>query len=98
MPFLSLEIKQAKKPKPETVKFRNLSNDCLTNLSIALKGTHFDYLNGLNATDCYKEFHKKFLELFNIFCPFKEYKFDPNLTKLDPWMTRGILTSRATKI
>ena len=98
MPFLSMEVKQTSKPKPETVSFRNLSNDSLINLSKALNGTDFDYLNELNANECYKEFHSKFSELFNLFCPFREYKFDPLKTRLDPWMTKGLLVSRATKI
>ncbi len=46
----------------------------------------------------YDAFDATFTELFNAYFPPIKKKFNKRFHKIEPWMTKGLLTSRRTKI
>jgi hypothetical protein len=46
----------------------------------------------------FNNFSDVFHNLYNLYCPIKEIKFNKNFHAKEPWMTRGLLISRSRKL
>ena len=88
------------KPKPKTIKKRNMKNFDETryqaDLRILLQELHDNYINE-DAEIAYSHFHKKHSNLLNKYAPIEFLTQKQVELELKPWITKGILTSIRTK-
>jgi hypothetical protein len=70
----------------------------LNNFKNALSGTDWSHVtNSNNVDDAYNLFWNSYSELFEAIFPKKKVRFNRNIHKMSPFMTAGLLVSRATK-
>jgi len=70
----------------------------LNNFKHALSGTDWSHVtNSNNVDDAYNLFWNSYSELFEAIFPKKKVRFNRNIHKMSPFMTAGLLVSRARK-
>jgi hypothetical protein len=70
----------------------------LNNFKAALSGTDWSYVTNLySVDDAYDTFWNIYLELYEMFFPKKQVRFNRNIHKKSPFMTNGLLISRNRK-
>jgi Reverse transcriptase (RNA-dependent DNA polymerase)/Endonuclease/Exonuclease/phosphatase family len=85
--------------QPKKIEFRDFSQDNLMQFGDSLRSINWDFVsNSYNTQEAYNYFSDTFLNLYNIFFPVKVVKFNRNKHCIEPWMSRGLLTSRKEKI
>lgn len=85
-------------PTPKVISSRDFSENNIANFKEKLTNLPFtEVYNHNNPTDSYETFQKIFKEAFDQNFPLKEIRFNKNYHMIEPWMTRGILRSRARK-
>jgi hypothetical protein len=87
------------KAKQQNVKSRLLTPENLTNLQNDLKNLHWnDVLLTDNVDDCYTSFWTTFKLLYDLHIPLVTVRRNRNFHKINNFMTKGLLTSRRTKV
>lgn len=85
-------------PPPVTAS-RNFSAENINKFKLSLGGLNWGgVLAELATQPAYDAFSDIFLPLFDLHFPLKKTCFNKNVHKQEKWMTRGILTSRLTKL
>ena len=96
-PFMCFSNNIMDRIKNKKRTFPNTSKENLENFKLMIQATDWQYLDKLSPKAAYAELHKKLDEYFNICCPPITINCTKNNTKLNPWMTRGLLVSRVKK-
>jgi hypothetical protein len=87
------------KPRNETVKSRFLSDAGILNFKNNLCNVDWSLVTNCNDPQvAYDNFSNTFLELYNLYFPIREAKFNRNIHKFDKWFTNGLLVSRRRKL
>jgi hypothetical protein len=87
------------KQKSNTTNARKFTPDNINNFKLNLQTQTWDSVLSCNdVNDSYNQFWDIFKFFFDINFPLKGKKFNKNLHKLNEFMTKGLLTSRLTKI
>jgi hypothetical protein len=97
-PFILLKISKTKSKLPLKVKYRKVSTEAIAELNQALLTHDYRSLKNLNAQEAYTSFKVTLDGLYDSCCPITERAFNPNTDAASPWMTKGLLISRSTKI
>jgi len=88
----------AKRHVPQVISYRQVTDQCITNLNVALENTDWNAIyNTDDVNVAYDLFGQKFSELVDLHLPIKYKKFDKYKHKREPWLTKGILASLKTK-
>jgi hypothetical protein len=92
---------QPKKPsnKPKTIISRDFSQQNLEKFNAALHNIRWGFV--LEEDDpqlSYNLFSDTFFNLYNLHFPLREIRFNVNKHSVEPWMSKGLLTSRAKKL
>jgi len=81
------------------LEYRDFSLKNITNFKLTLQNENWnEVLNSGNTQTAYDAFHEKFYQLYELFFPLVKTKFNRNVHKLEQWYTKGLLTSRLTKL
>ncbi len=98
-PIFHLLNSSKSKAKPKVINTRNFSSENINFFKESLSGQSFnDVLNEEDPQKAYDSFHKTFFDLFEITFPLQVKKFNKNIHKIEPWITKGLLKSRMTKM
>ena len=84
---------------PKFVESRNFSKHNITVFNDAL--LRFNWSTVINCKDTqqsYNNFSDSFLALYDLHFPISRFKFNKNYSRIEKWMSKGILTSRREKI
>jgi hypothetical protein len=86
-------------PMLETfVKKRIFNDDNLQNFSTSLNAINWDFISTFDsAQEQFDQFIELFLTLCDKYFPIISFKVNKNFHRLNPWMTKGLLTSRREK-
>jgi hypothetical protein len=85
-------------PSEHFVKKQFFTDENLQNFSTAINAINWDFLNTFDsAQEQYDQFNELFLTLYNQYFPVNTIKINKNFHRLNPWMTKGLLTSRIRK-
>lgn len=98
--FPIYHILSAKKKNvaPKKIKFRDFSETNIALFKHHLSHINFnDVMQENDAQVSYDIFHSKFFDLYNLVFVEKELRFNRNIHQIEPWMSRGLLTSRQNK-
>jgi hypothetical protein len=92
---------QPKKPcnKPKTIISRDFSQQNLEKFNAALHNIRWGFV--LEEDDpqlSYNLFSDTFINLYNLHFPLGEIRFNVNKHSVEPWMSKGLLTSRAKSL
>ena len=97
-PFITFDGVSLKEERFKTIKIRNESKQCMDNLNIMLKAIDWsEKLTPLSANEATVFISKTITECKDVCCEWKTIKQSINNTKLNPWMTKGLLVSRFKK-
>lgn len=98
-PILFFSKEPKSKNKPSIITYQNFSKEAINGFKNNLKSINWNSLTALqNAQEQYDEFSDVFLSLYNISFPLIKKTINRNNHAINPWMTKGLLTSRLTKI
>ncbi len=88
-----------KKPKPSPFFFkRQLKDENIDNLREALRLNNWDEVHSqTNVNSAFSLFITKFIELYDIHCPLKEYKFNKKYMPIQSHMNDFLLNCRSFK-
>jgi len=92
---------QPKKPKlkPKTVVSRNFSKQNMEKFKNSLQNMRWGFvLEEEDPQVAYNLFSDTFFNLYNLQFLLKEVKFNINQHKVEPWMSKGLLTSRYNEL
>jgi hypothetical protein len=92
---------QPKKPKlkPKTVVSRNFSKQNMEKFKNSLQNMRWGFvLEEEDPQVAYNLFSDTFFNLYNLQFPLREVKFNINQHNVEPWMSKGLLTSRYKKL
>jgi hypothetical protein len=88
----------ALKCKEKITFARSFTSQNLNNFKAALSGTDWSHVTNLySVDDAYDPFWNIYLELYELFFPKKQVRFNRNIHKKSSFMTNGLLISRNTK-
>jgi hypothetical protein len=87
-----------KKGNEKTVTLRHFTEHNLNNFKMALGGVNWNEVTNIHNVDqaCDK-FWSSYNELYNLIFPLKTVRFNKNVHSKQPFMSAGLLKSRATK-
>ena len=98
-PVIIMADSPSSKSRKLTHTFRDFSQQNINNFTNNLNLISW---NDVTSTDCpdqaFKNFNETFTTLHNLHFSPKTVKFNINYHKLEPWMSRGLLISRKTKL
>ena len=85
---------------PQYIKTRNFSDENINSFRNFLSQASFQeiYDEQQNTQSAYDKFHDIFFTLFDAHFPEKTIRFNKNIHKIEPWMSKGLLISRQTKL
>ena len=87
-----------KKKNPNFIFTRNFSETNITNFNDLLNSLSWEnVLNDNNVQSSYDAFSQIFNEMFDLYFPLRKIKFNKNIHKKSPFMTKGLMISRQTK-
>ena len=88
-----------KKPKPPPfLSKRILSEDNINNLRDALRLNNWDEVHSqTNVNTAFSMFITRFLELYDMHCPLKEFKFNKKIMPINSYMSNFLLNCRSFK-
>ena len=87
-----------KKKSPEFIYTRNFTDNNIEQFNNMLSSLGWgNVLNDNHVQSSYDNFSNTFNDLFDMFFPLRKVKFNKNVHKKSPFMTRGLLISRQTK-
>jgi hypothetical protein len=90
---------KANKVKQQKITRRLVTVENLTNLQNDLKNLHWnEVLATDNVDDCYTSFWTTFKLLYDLHIPTVHVRLNRNYHKINNFMTKGLLTSRRTKV
>ena len=82
-----------------TRQYRNFSQKTIKEFKESLKAINWDNLLSVESTQaCFDNFLDIFLTLYNLHFPLITGNINKNTNCINPWMSKGILTSRLQKI
>jgi exonuclease III len=82
-----------------TYNVRDMSDNNIKNFTDALNNLSWnDVLNVNDADTSYENFSNIFKDLHDFYFQEKKVKFNKNIHKKEPWMTKGLLISRLSKL
>ena len=86
--------------RPKFIKTRNFSNENINSFKTLLEQANFQstFNEQQNPQIAYDKFHEIFFTLFDAHFEEKTVRFNINIHKIEPWMSKGLLKSRRTKI
>lgn len=85
--------------KKKEIRRRIFNVESLSQLEDAIQSHSFNDVFSCNeAQSSYNIFHDNFYSLLDNFCPLKSITINKRITKIENWMTNGILKSRQTKL
>ncbi len=95
--FISKDCKT--KHKPNIITYQNFSSDAIDSFKNNLKNINWNSLtNFQNTQQQYDDFTDTFFSLYDISFPLLKKTVNRNNHSFNPWLTKGLLTSRQTKI
>lgn len=87
------------KKSPKFIYTRNFSEDNINNFKASLSNLSWEnVLNKSEVQHSFDEFSEIFNTLFQTFFPVLKTKFNKNIHKIEPFMTKGLLVSRCQKL
>ena len=100
LPFIIIKRGQEINRADEYIEFRNLKGVNMQNLKNELKKVNWDEVltNEISLDNCTENFIDKVSEIMNLTCPIRKFKVKKSKTCINPWMSKGLLKSRQTKI
>ena len=94
--FSNAKNVSAKKTK---ISYRDFSDVNTARFSESIRAISWNRITSIdNANNSFDEFSNIFHELYNLHFPLLQKKLNRNTHGFEPWMSRGILVSRLTKI
>jgi Reverse transcriptase (RNA-dependent DNA polymerase) len=97
--FLQPHVSKSAKQKSKNVKKRLVTTENLTNLRNTLSNLHWiDVLSTNDVNTCYDVFWTTFKTLYDLYIPLVTTRFNRNFHRISNFMTKGLMTSRRTKI
>ena len=78
------------------IKFRDFTNENMTNFKNAIINTNWDFISDYSVNDAFDEFFKVLETLYNQNFPIKHKKIGKKRLS-NPWLSRGIITSIKNK-
>jgi len=90
---LSYQDKYKIKRQPLTIEHRKMTPQNIHQIANTLSQTNWDHLNTLNVDEAFNKFTKTLQASIDVHAPVKHITIPHSKILLQPWMTRGILTS-----
>jgi hypothetical protein len=87
------------RPKPKNVETRNFSKPNIAKFKLLMSGQDWSSVTETDEIDdSYTKFWEIFQNGFGLCFPFVRTRFNKNINKIHPHMTKGLLVSRNTKL
>ncbi len=84
---------------PKTIESRNFSEPNLMAFRTALTNYNWQHILEKDcAQEAFDRFSDNFQQIFDLYFPLTKKKLNYKFNKISPWMTRGLMISRITKI
>jgi hypothetical protein len=91
-------VRPTQKNHEKTTSVRSFNLVNLNNFNTALSGSDWSpVLESNDVDESYELFWSSYIELYELFFPKKQVRFNSNIHKRSPFMTLGLLTSRQNK-
>jgi len=98
-PFITFTEITSPRLKKKTHTFRNFSTDNINSFNQALLNMSWQNVTSSPCSDtAFNAFDETFTHLHDLHFSPKTVKFNINFHKLEPWMSKGLLISRKTKL